>query len=436
MRNRVLIETWGCQMNLHHSEGIAGVLERAGYCIVDSLDRADVVLFNTCTVRQKAEDKAISRIGAVAKMKAERRLLLGVGGCMPQVRGASLLDRLPEVDFLFGSGDIASLPRLIEASRSGRRVAHLPAPTGIETLPHRRAAGVRAAVTITEGCSSCCSYCVVPQARGPLRSRPPGAVIAEVERAVEQRFVEILLLGQNVDSYGVDRPEYGTFAALLERVAAAGPRRVRFTSSHPRDLSQEVIDAVAASPVLCNHLHLACQSGSDTMLATMNRGYTRAEFVDIVRRARIAVPGINVTTDLIVGHPGETEEDFLETLRLVEEVQFGAAFVAAYSPRPGTRSALLEDDVPAAEKSARLQRVLDRQREIAGAANARRIGQTVEVLIEGPARGGGSCGLTDDHRMVVAAEPITPGRLVRVTIEAATPSALRGRAAMPVGVEG
>jgi len=437
MRKRLYIETWGCQLNLHQSEGLAGVLERAGFVATDSLSEADVVLFNTCAVRKKAEEKAYGRIGAVAEEKRARPVIFGVGGCLAQLRGASLLKRFSTIDFLFGTSDLSALPGLIAAVEEGKgRPAHLPHPAGGEEVPYRRVSPVTAMVTITEGCSNACSYCVVPRARGPLRSRPPEAVLAEVEALVSAGYKEVLLLGQNVDSYGKERPEYGDFAGLLERVARTGISRVRFTSSHPQDLAQAVIDAIARHENVCKHLHLACQSGSDRILAAMNRGHTRADFLSIVRRAREAVERINLTTDLIVGYPGESEEDFRLTRDLVEEVRFGSLFVAKYSPRPGTPSARLPDDVPLETKDARLQELLALERAIALEENERRIGDTLEVLVEGRAKRGGLYGRADDHRTVVLTGAAEMGEFVPVLIEGASAAALAGRplARDPLGV--
>jgi len=423
-------------MNVHHSEGLAGILAEHGYRTVDSVDDADIVLLNTCMVRQKAEDKVLGRIGALAGIRAERPLLVGLGGCMPQVRGVELLERLPSVDFLFGTSGFAELPRLIERARTGQRPSHLPPPQETDTPSYCRAPGVRAMVTITEGCSSRCSYCVVPQARGPLRSRPPDTILDEVRAALDEGFPEILLLGQNVDSYGTDTPAFGSFAALLRSVAAEGPLRVRFTSSHPRDITEELLDTLTEGAPLCPHIHLACQSGSDRVLRAMNRGYTRKRFLDIVRRARSSIPALNVTTDLIVGFPGEREEDVRATLDLVAEARFGAAFVAMYSPRPGTRSAQLPDDVPVEEKRERLHRVLDLSRALAEEMNRERIGDTVEMLVEGRGRSGGSFGRSADHRTVIVNETLDCGEMVAVSVESSSASALRGRATAPTTVEG
>ncbi len=439
MKKHLYIETWGCQMNLHQSEGIAGLLEERGLSLTDSLDDADVVIFNTCLVRQKAEEKVYGRIGAVAQLKKEKDVLFGVGGCMPQVRKEDLLKRFPTIDFLFGSSDLASLPAFIaEVEGQKRRIAHLPEPLGIDEVESHRTSTVTAMVTITQGCSNFCSYCIVPYARGPLRSRAPENVLSEVESLVQAGYPEILLLGQNVDSYGRDRPEYGDFADLLDRVARVEIPRIRFTSSHPRDMTLRVIEQIAKHENICNHIHLACQSGSDRILKEMNRGYTSDEFLAIITAARRAIPRVNITTDLIVGYPGESEVDFRESLDLIEEVRFGSIFVAKYSPRPGTRSAGLPDDVPQEVKNARLQEVLERQRTIALEENRRQIGRTLTILVEGRRGDGAFYGRADDHRTVVLpeTEKACLGEFIPVRIEEAFTGALAGERVLPVASKG
>lgn len=437
MNMRFYIETWGCQMNRHQSEGIAGILERAGYVPSPSPVEADVVLFNTCAVRQKAEEKVHGRIGAIARLKEEKDLLFGLGGCMAQVRGEALLTRFPALDFLFGTTDLAALPRIVSQARKHRGgIAHLPEPTGMEELPYRRASLITAMVTITEGCSTFCSYCIVPYARGPLRSRSPEAILAEVDELARAGYQEVLLLGQNVDSYGRDHPAYGDFSRLLEQVADSGIPRIRFTTSHPRDITPQVLATIAEHETICNHLHLACQSGSDRILRAMHRGYTRDAFLSLVKRARDQVEGINITTDLIVGFPGEEEADFQATMGLIESARFGSVFAAKYSPRPGTRSARLTDDVPDEVKGARLQAVLTRQREIAREENRRRIGRIIDVLVEGKTKNGALYGRGKDHRTVVLTGEAEIGTFVPVRIEAASAAALAGQALVPEAARG
>ena len=290
-------------------------------------------------------------------------------------------------------------------------------------------------VTITEGCSNFCSYCIVPYARGPLRSRPPETILAEVDALIQEGYKEILLLGQNVDSYGRDNSQFGNFSTLLKQVAQTGIPRIRFTTSHPRDMTQEVLETLAQYDNVCPHLHLACQSGSDTILKTMNRGYTRRMFLDIVRAAQRTVDGINITTDLIIGHPGETEADFRATMELVEEARFGSIFAAKYSPRPGTRSAALPDDVSEETKDGRLQRILTRARQIAIEENEAYIGTTVEVLVEGETQLRRSYGRTTDHRTVVLRGSAKPGSFVPVRIEMVSAAALNGEALIPAATE-
>ncbi len=431
---RVYIETWGCQMNLHQSEGIAGTMHRAGYALVDRLEEADVVLFNGCMVRQKAEEKVYGRIGAVIEEKRRRPVLLGVGGCLGEIRKESLLARFPWIDFLFGTEDHGRLPRVVAAAEAEHaKIVSLPHPHCIDELPARRGRGVTAMLTITEGCSNFCSYCIVPYARGPMRSRAPERILAEAREAMAEGYRELLLLGQNVNSYGRDRPAYGSFADLLDALAVLGIDRIRFTSSHPRDMGQDVLDVMATRANVCNHIHLAGQSGSDRILAAMNRGYTVSDYIAIVDAARNTVPGINVTTDLIVGYPGETEEDFEETLALISRMKFGSVFVAKYSPRPLTRAAQSADDVSGAAKNDRLQRVLCLQRSIALKENEQFIGRTVEVLVEGTSRDGGWYGRADDHRTVVFQGAGQCGAFVSVRVAEASPSALLGEALVPEG---
>lgn len=431
---RAFIETWGCQMNLHQSEGISGVLRQAGYTIVERMDDADVVLFNTCLVRQKAEEKVYGRIGAVAELKQTRPVLLGIGGCLSQVKGRHLLKRFPVVDFVFGTSGHHALPDLIAAACAGDSgLALLASPNReIDEIPHHRASRHTAMVTITEGCSNFCSYCIVPLARGPMRSRDPRQILAEIQRAVDTGYPEVLLLGQNVDSYGFDRPEFGNFAGLLLRIAAIGPHRIRFTSSHPRDMTTEVLEAISSHDRICNHIHLACQSGSDRILAAMNRGYTRTRFLETVDAARKLIPGVNLTTDLIVGFPGETDGDFADSLRLLEDVEFGSVFVASFSPRPGTRAATMKDAVPEDVKRQRLHRVLDLQRQIALAANKALIGRPVEVLIEGTTKEGFGYGRCDDHRTVVLDRYGETGRFVTAVVSDASAAALKGQVLAPI----
>ena len=440
MAKRVHIETWGCQMNLHQSEGMAGVLRDAGYEFAESIHDADIVLFNGCMVRQKAEDKLYGRIGAAMEEKRIRTVLLGVGGCLGQVHGESLAKRFPAIDFVFGSRGHRSLPAMIEETgHGGIAPAWTELPKTVEEVPFARSSASHAMVTITEGCSNRCSYCIVPHARGPMRSRGAERILDEVRGLVATEYQEVLLLGQNVNAYGRDRDDVGTFAELLERVGRSGIPRVRFTTSHPRDMTTSVLEVMAANDAVCNHLHLPCQSGSDRILRDMQRGYDRRRYLEIVETTRGLVEGVNITTDLIVGYPGESEADFEETMSLIEEVRFGSIFVAAYSPRPLTRSAQVEDDVSTAVKAERLQRVLSRQREIALEENERFVGRDVEVLLEGATRDGRAYGRAADHRTVVVgdvAEQDREGGWAVVRVDGASASGLVGKSLIPERMKG
>jgi len=415
MEKRVYIETWGCQMNLRQSEGMAGVLAAAGHQIVDSLEQADVVIFNGCMVRQLAEEKVFGRIGAVADEKRKRPVLLGVGGCMGQIHGAALIKRVSSIDFVFGSTGHQSLPALIEQARN-RRVTELAEPVFDSESAVQRNSAISGMVTITEGCSNFCAYCIVPYARGPMRSRPRDLILTEVEQLIETGYKEVLLLGQNVNSYGTDRPAYGGFAELLKCVADTGIRRVRFTTSHPKDISETIFRTMRQEPNVCHHLHLACQSGSDEILHAMNRKYDRDHYVSMIDMGRDIMPDLNISTDLIVGFPGETDADFEATMELIERIRFGTVFVAKYSPRPMTRSAEMPDDVPASVKEARLERVLSRQRTITLEENRRFIGQDLEILVEGVSRSGVMYGRANDHRTVMCHGDVELGEIITVRV--------------------
>ncbi len=426
---KACILTWGCQQNERKSEEIAGVLVGAGYTLVDRPEEADVVLLNTCMVRGRAEDKVRGRVGELQRLRRRRPLLIGVGGCMPQGRGEAVLDLLPGADFAFGTTGLAGLPDLIARARSGERFADLPSPNGLEQLPVLRRSPFQAYVTVAEGCSHACAYCVVPRVRGPLRSRPLPDVLAELRDLARAGYREATLLGQNVDAYGTDLRDGTSFAALLRAAREVPLPRIRFTTSHPAYMTDEVMAVLAQGGNLCPHVHLAVQSGSDRVLRAMGRGYTRAAFLALVRRLRDAVPEVNVTTDVIVGFPGEGEEDFAQTLSLIEEASFGTVFAAMYSPRPGTRAALLPDDVPPEEKLRRVEAVLGTSRRVALRLHEARVGTTVEVLVEAflPEKGA-LVGKTRDFRTVLfPGDPATIGRFAMVKIERATAGALHGR---------
>lgn len=309
---KVCVLTWGCQQNELRSEEIAGVLAGAGHALVDSPDEADVVLLNTCMVRGKAEDKVAGRVGSSSASSAPAPSSSGLGVHGPGP-GERILDLLPGADFAFGTSGLSKLPELLARATRGERFAYLPKPNGLERLPVLRRSPFQAYVAIAEGCSHACAYCVVPRVRGPLRSRPLPEVLAELWDLAQAGYKEVTLLGQNVDAYGTDLGDGTTFARLLGAVREVPIPRIRFTTSHPAYMTDEVIAVLAQGGNLCPHVHLAVQSGSDRILRAMGRGYTRAEFLALVRRLREGVPGVNVTTDVIVGFPGETEEDFRAT---------------------------------------------------------------------------------------------------------------------------
>lgn len=437
-KGRFYIFTWGCQMNEHKSEGMAGVLTQAGYRPADDLAHADIVLFNTCMVREKPVAKLYSEAGKIAMLKeAKPHLLLGVGGCVAQALKEKLFKRSPGVDFVFGSSNISELPRLVERAR-GERALGRPGwvmavdkiPDRLEELPYLHSSRFQARVTITEGCSNFCSFCVVPYTTGLLRSRLPGDIISEVAALAEQNHKEVQLLGQNVDSYGKDLkdPEI-TFANLLRALTQIPIPRIRFTSSHPQDITDDVIAVMGEENNICEHLHMAVQSGSDSVLEAMRRGYTKERFLQLVRDLQANVPGVNITTDIIVGFPTETEADFQETVDLVRRARFGGAFIFKYSPRPATVAFYkYRDIVPPEEKQRRLEILLNLQKQITAEENRRRVGQTVEVLVEGPARHAGLfMGKTRDHKTVVfsAPEDLT-GELVAIKVTEASVAGLMG----------
>ncbi|MCR4404615.1 MAG: tRNA (N6-isopentenyl adenosine(37)-C2)-methylthiotransferase MiaB [Candidatus Acetothermia bacterium] len=418
----VYIHTWGCQLNEHKSEEIAGTLERTGFQLTERLEEAEVVIFNTCTVREKAVEKVLGKLGEVNRLRARGRvILLGIGGCLSQAEGERLLRRARgvRIDFLFGTSasDIKRLPEIIARAREGQPVIAVGQPAGLDHLPARRASSFKAYVTITEGCDHFCSYCIVPYTRGRLRSRPMEEVQAEVEELARQGYKEVTLLGQNVNAYGKDLFGEGRFAALLRRVAETGIRRIRFTSSHPEDMTEDLLRTIAQLPNVSKQLHIAAQSGSDRVLKDMRRPYTKAEFLEKVELAKRLIPGVNITTDLIVGYPTETEEDFQETIDLVEQARFGSAFIFKFSPRPGTiAAAKYGDPIPQEVKERRHRVLLELQRRISEEESAKLIGAEVEVLVEGQV--GPNCyGKAQDGRTVTfSGRGCAPGELVAVRV--------------------
>jgi tRNA-2-methylthio-N6-dimethylallyladenosine synthase len=384
---RIYIETYGCQMNVADSELVLGVLAREGYVAVDDPAGADVVLVNTCAVRDHAEQKVLSRVGELKRQKRPDGVL-GVVGCMAQRLGPRLLERIPQVDLVVGPDGYRGLPELIARARGGERAAAVEFKSWehYEDVPPAREAAASAFVTVQRGCDYRCTFCIVPMTRGPERSRKLADVVREVERLAEASTTEVTLLGQTVNSYHDGTHD---FADLLRAVGAVpGIRRVRFTSPYPTDFGERVVAAMAETPAVCDHVHLPVQSGSSRVLKRMLRRYDRAGYLDVVASLRRVIPAIALTTDIIVGFPGETEEDFGETLSLVEAVAFDDAFTFRYSPREGTPATRLKDVVPDAVAGERLERLVAAVRGIARRKNVALVGSTHEVLVEGWAKRG------------------------------------------------
>ncbi|MFP4200871.1 MAG: tRNA (N6-isopentenyl adenosine(37)-C2)-methylthiotransferase MiaB [Clostridia bacterium] len=389
---RFHIQTYGCQMNEYDSEVMAGMLEAAGYEPVTAPERADIIILNTCAVRETAEERVLGELGRLKIHKYRNpKVILAIGGCVPVERGAAerILHRAPHVDLVFGTGDIHLLPQLLERARNGESPLIAVGDSDAERpegLPRRREPGVKAWVPVIHGCENYCSYCVVPYVRGRERSRAPQHILREIEILVADGVREVTLLGQNVNSYGKDLCRDFDFADLLEMLAQIeGLKWIRYTTSHPRDFSHEMVDTVARLGPVCEHFHLPVQSGSDAILRRMNRGYDRAHYLDLVDYIRQRIPGASITTDVIVGFPGETEGDFCQTLDLFRRVRFDGAFSFAYSPRPGTAAAAMANQIPLEEKKERLARLNELQYSIGLQRNRERVGEVYEVLMEDPA---------------------------------------------------
>src|SRR5271154_3822393 len=378
------LETFGCQMNDHDSEKVAGGLQGRGYYAVESPALADLVLYNTCSIREKAAQKVFARLGDW-KTLADGKII-GVLGCLAQQEGEEIFERAPWVSLVCGSASYRKLPELIAQLESGgRRVTGLDLDTDqtFETEITRRDNLLRAYITIIEGCDYACSYCVVPHTRGPERSRASDAVLAEARRLADAGYTEIQLLGQTVNSYRDPAPRGWKFVELLRAVAAVpGIRRVRFTTSHPNDFHREIVDAIDEVPELCDHVHLPVQSGSTRILRAMRRTYTRDEYLEKITWIRSARRPISVTSDIIVGFPGETEADFEESLSLLDAVGYDGVYAFTYSPRPNTTASSMPDAIPEAEKSRRLTVLQDRQRRIQIERNNKLIGATFELLVD------------------------------------------------------
>ncbi len=434
---KLYIKTYGCQMNEYDSDRMADVLRVCeGMVKTDKPEDADIILFNTCSIREKAEEKVFSDLGrARALKKSNPKLLIGVGGCVASQEGDAIIRRAPYVDLVFGPQTLHRLPQLIAARReSGKPQVDISFPE-IEKFDHVPAAQTShgtAFVSIMEGCSKYCTYCVVPFTRGEEMSRPYADVMREVESLTVQGVSEITLLGQNVNAYLGETEEGDTvdFAFLVQAVAASpGVQRLRYMTSHPREMSQRLIDLYATTPKLAGHLHLPVQSGSDRILAAMKRGYTVLEYKSVVRKLRAVRPGISITSDFIIGFPGETEADFEATMKLIDEVGFDASFSYIFSPRPGTPAAEMKDDNSDETKSARLHRVQTRIAELERQASEAMAGSVQRVLVENISRKSvlEMAGRTENNRVVnFVGSPGMLGRYVEVRILSGTMHTLRG----------
>jgi len=436
---KVFIRTFGCQMNEYDSDKMSDVLRAAeGYEPTNDPEQADLILFNTCSVREKAQEKVFSDLGRVKHLK-KKGVLIGVGGCVASQEGAAIIERAPYVDLVFGPQTLHRLPQMIEARKSERRAQvdiSFPEIEKFDHLPPARVEGASAFVSIMEGCSKYCSYCVVPYTRGEEVSRPFDDVLTEVAGLADQGVKEVTLLGQNVNAYrGAmgNSGEIADFALLLEYVAEIpGIERIRYTTSHPNEFTARLIEAYGKIPQLVNHLHLPVQHGSDRILMAMKRGYTAMEYKSTIRKLRAVRPGISLSSDFIVGFPGETDDDFGKMMKLIDDIGFDASFSFIFSPRPGTPAANLPDDTPREVKSQRLQVLQAAIERNVARISASRVGTVQRILVEGPSRKNAAelMGRTECNRIVnFDGGPLATrlvGQMIDVRITDALPHSLRG----------
>ena len=432
------VRSFGCQQNVNDGEKIKGVLLDAGFGLCDNVEQADLILFNTCAVREHAEDRVFGNVGALKSLKeANPRLIIGVCGCMAQQ--PTVVEKLkksyPFVDLVFGVNGIDTLPALLaEKLQRGRRLLQTPVERFdvVEQVPIRRDSSFRAWLPIMYGCDNFCTYCIVPYVRGRERSRRSEDVLAEFRQLVEQGYKEITLLGQNVNSYGKGLEEQIDFSDLLEKLCQVpGEYQIRFMTSHPKDASHKLIDTIAAHPQICRHIHLPVQSGSDRILQQMNRHYTAGQYRDLIRYAKEKIPGLTLSSDIIVGFPGETEEDFQATLDLVREIGYMQLFTFIYSKREGTKAATMPDPITRKEKTDRMARLLALHDEISHKLVSELVGSTVTVLVESHGRTEGCLNGRLDNNLVVefAADPALLGQYARVTLTGARGAMLQGQLA-------
>jgi tRNA-2-methylthio-N6-dimethylallyladenosine synthase len=446
-KKKVWIKTFGCQMNEYDSDKMADVLKAAeGYEPTTNVEEADLILFNTCSVREKAQEKVFSDLGRIKHLKG-RGVKIGVGGCVASQEGAAIIERAPYVDVVFGPQTLHRLPDMLarrDAQNRPQVDISFPEIEKFDHLPPARVEGASAFVSIMEGCSKYCSYCVVPYTRGEEVSRPFEDVLTEVAGLADQGVKEVTLLGQNVNAYrgrmgGTD--DIADFALLIEYVAdIPGIERIRYTTSHPNEFTQRLIDVYAKVPKLVSHLHLPVQHGSDRILMAMKRGYTAIEYKSTIRKLRAVRPDISLSSDFIVGFPGETEEDFARMMKLIEDVGYDSSFSFVFSPRPGTPAAALHDDTPQEVKLKRLQHLQATIEANVRRISASRVGTVQRILVEGPSRRPGPggapefMGRTECNRIVnFAGSPRLVGEMIDVTITEALPHSLRGEVCMREG---
>ncbi|TIC84482.1 tRNA (N6-isopentenyl adenosine(37)-C2)-methylthiotransferase MiaB [Nocardioides sp. GY 10127] len=431
------VKTYGCQMNVHDSERLTGLLEDAGYVAAPDGEQADVVVFNTCAVRENADNKLYGNLGHLAPVKAAKPgMQIAVGGCLAQKDRDTITAKAPYVDVVFGTHNIGSLPALLERARVNEE-AQVEILESLEvfpsTLPTKRESAYAAWVSISVGCNNTCTFCIVPSLRGKEKDRRPGEILAEIEALVAEGVTEVTLLGQNVNAYGVEFGDRQAFSKLLRACGdIEGLERVRFTSPHPAEFTDDVIEAMAETPNVMPSLHMPLQSGSDRVLKAMRRSYRSTKYLGIIEKVRALVPDAALTTDIIVGFPGETEEDFEETLRVVAASRFTSAFTFQYSIRPGTPAATMPDQVPPAVVKDRYQRLVALQEEISWELNKEQVGRTLEVMVsEGEGRKDAETrrlsGRAPDNRLVHFAVPdaslgeVRPGDMVTVEVTYAAP---------------
>ena len=432
-RKTFYLQTFGCQMNVHDSEKVIGTLMSEGYEQVQTVEDADLILYNTCSIRDKAEQKVFHRLSDYKKLQKQGKKF-GVLGCVAQQEGEKIFERAPHVSMVCGSASYRNLPAMLVQIEAGKRVTGLDdreTEECFETEFTSRTNPHRGYITIIEGCDKFCAYCVVPFTRGKERSRTSSSVLAEARQMVDLGYTDIQLLGQNVNSY-LDPDRKKSFAELLTAIGElSGIKRVRFTTSHPRDFGRDIVNAIDATPTLCDHVHLPVQSGSTRVLDAMQRLYTREQYLERIAWMKSARREISITTDTIVGFPGETEEDFEETLSLLDAAKYDAVFAFKYSPRPNTPAIALEDAIPDEEKTRRLAILNEKQREIQRERYKRHIGQTIEAMVEGKNDARGQwIGRTSQNKTLnftaVEGQNVSVGSYVQVLVTTSFPNSLVG----------